>query len=109
MSGHACCLAEIRRDVSVPGPAVAVLAGRPGPASLLEADFTPGSAPVCDSLAKGVQSSQVVGGLQESGLRGECLILITSVFEPVLEGSLTWPVPWSGNSSCDYHLPACPN
>ena len=79
----------------MPGPAVAVLAGRPGPASLLEVDFTPGSAHVCDSLAKGVQSSQVVGGLQESGLQGEFLVLIITVFMPVLEGSLTWPVPWS--------------
>lgn len=34
------CLTEIRRDVSVPGPALAALAGRPGPASLLEADLT---------------------------------------------------------------------
>lgn len=68
--GQACCLAEIRRDASVPGPAVAVLAGRPAPASLLEVDFTPGSAHVCDSL-----SSQVVVGLQDSRLQDEFLIL----------------------------------
>lgn len=64
-----------------------------GLASLLEVDFTPGSAPVCDSLTTGLQSSQVVGGLQEPRLQGEVLILIICVFVPVLED--LWPVPRS--------------
>lgn len=79
---HACHVAEIREAVGSYGPTVAAVAGRRGSSSLLEIDFARGrSSNSCDSLVRGVQSSQVVvvvvwGGVWGSSFQSDWLILL---------------------------------
>lgn len=74
-SGHACCLPEIRRDVVSQGLRWLCWLGDevlPSSGRLI----SPQEVLMCDSLTKGLQSSQVVGGLQDSRLQGEFSILL---------------------------------